>query len=394
VKWFWLTLIVLVILADIFCHAQVIQTTANLGVQNIFTAPNQFQLGAQFGPLSFSSLPTESNGTQIYCSNCRQTNPCVAGGSGAMATGIAGSWSCTSGTAVALETNGTLNGSQTILNLVQSSPITITDNGTGNITLACPTCTAISGLTAGIVPVATSASTIGNSNLISVSASTISLGTGCSTACNGGALSLTPYTGANIAVSLADSQGDALLIGNLSGIRTANINLSNITTTSGIVNTSGSVTYVYGNPLYLGTNPNPGSFTVPTSGVQVTASGTTVLGRLLAQYGELRCESGIGDGLNAMTAGTYLQSFCYNDSGVTWTITGIKCFTDNNGTSTLNATNGANTGLLTGAITCTTTFAAGTQSGTVTIANGDYVKFTFVGDGSSKQTTWVVSMTQ
>lgn len=114
----------------------------------------------------------------------------------------------------------------------------------------------------------------------------------------------------------------------------------------------------------------------------------------VGQFAKLRCDSGLGDGLNAMTAGTYLQSFCYNDSGVTWTITGIKCFTDNSGTSTLNATNGAGTGLLTGAVTCTTAFAAGTQSGTTTIAAGDFIKFTFAADGTSKQSTWVVSLTQ
>lgn len=126
-------------------------------------------------------------------------------------------------------------------------------------------------------------------------------------------------------------------------------------------------------------------------GTFTTPPGTYVLP---TQYTHLRCESGLGDGLNAVTAGTYLQSTCYNDSGVTWTIVGIKCFTDNNGTSTLNATNGAATGLLTGAVTCTNAFAAGSQSATTTIANGDYIKFTFVADGTSKQTTWVVSFTQ
>lgn len=115
---------------------------------------------------------------------------------------------------------------------------------------------------------------------------------------------------------------------------------------------------------------------------------------LATQYKKLRCSSGLGDGLNAIPAGTYLQSFCYNDSGVTWTITGIKCLTDNGGTSTLNAANGAGTALLTGAVTCTSSWAAGTQSGTTTIANGDYIKFTFVADGTSLQTSWLVSMTQ
>lgn len=115
---------------------------------------------------------------------------------------------------------------------------------------------------------------------------------------------------------------------------------------------------------------------------------------LPTQYTKLRCSPGLGDGLNAIAAGTYLQTTCYNDSGVTWTITGVKCFTDNNGTSTLNATDNAANALLTGAVSCTNSFAAGTQSATTTIASGGYIKFTFVSDGASKQTTWVVSMTQ
>ncbi len=112
------------------------------------------------------------------------------------------------------------------------------------------------------------------------------------------------------------------------------------------------------------------------------------------QYTKLHCESGLGDGLNAMVAATYLQTFCYNNSGVTWTITSIKCFTDNSGTSTLNATDSSSTALLTGAVTCSSSFAGGTQSGTTTIASGGYIKFTFVADGTSKQTTWIVSFTQ
>ncbi len=106
---------------------------------------------------------------------------------------------------------------------------------------------------------------------------------------------------------------------------------------------------------------------------------------------KLSCQPGIGDGVNSIAAATYLQSTCYNTTGATVTITGIKCFTDNSGTSTLAATNGAGTALLTGAVTCTTAFAAGTQSATVTIAAGDFIKFTFVADGTSKQSTWVVT---
>jgi len=163
-----------------------------------------------------------------------------------------------------------------------------------------------------------------------------------------------------------------------------------------------------------GTYPNPTlsaatscTNQVVTAIAQATAVGTcsSVTGammtnntvtatQLAAQYSKLGCEPGIGDGLNAITSGTYLQYTCYNYSGVTWTITSIKCLTDNNGTSTLNATNGAGTGLLTGAVTCTNAFASGTQSATTTIASGDYIKFTFVSDGASKQSTWVVAFTQ
>ncbi len=112
---------------------------------------------------------------------------------------------------------------------------------------------------------------------------------------------------------------------------------------------------------------------------------------LPSQIRTISCQPGLGDGLNAIPAGTYLETTCLNDTGPTVTIIGISCFTDNNGTSTLNATDGAGVGLLTGAITCTNAFAAGVQSATVTIATGDFIKFTFVSDGVSKQTTWVVT---
>jgi hypothetical protein len=124
------------------------------------------------------------------------------------------------------------------------------------------------------------------------------------------------------------------------------------------------------------------------------ANNTVTATQLASQYSKLRCETGLGDGLNAITAGTYLQSMCYNDSGVTWTITGIKCYTDNGGTSTLNAAGNTLGALLTGAITCSSSWTVGTQSSNVLLTNGDYIKFTFVADGTSKQTTWLVSMTQ
>ncbi len=143
------------------------------------------------------------------------------------------------------------------------------------------------------------------------------------------------------------------------------------------------------------TSPIAGGPITSTGTISINANGITAT-QLATQYAILRCYPGLGDGLNAIAAGTYLQTNCYNNSGVTWTITRIGCFSDNSGASTLNATNGAATGLLSGAVTCTSAAggAAGTQSGTTTIANGDVIKFTFVADGTSKQTGWFVSLTQ
>jgi hypothetical protein len=121
-----------------------------------------------------------------------------------------------------------------------------------------------------------------------------------------------------------------------------------------------------------------------SSGQLVSASAYT----LPSQYKTWSCQPGLGDGTNAITAATYYQYACHNDSGSTWTITGISCLTDNSGSSTLNATDGSGNALLTGAITCSTSWAAGTLGSTTTIAAGGYVKFTFVADGTSKQATF------
>jgi hypothetical protein len=47
-------------------------------------------------------------------------------------------------------------------------------------------------------------------------------------------------------------------------------------------------------------------------------------------------------------------------------------------------TNGAGSALLSAAITCGTTYTAGTQSATTTLANGDFVKLTFAANGSKQ----------
>jgi lysophospholipase L1-like esterase len=110
-------------------------------------------------------------------------------------------------------------------------------------------------------------------------------------------------------------------------------------------------------------------------------SGTVSIARLTLP---LSCQPGIGDGLNAIPAGTYLTTTCKNETGQTWTITAIRCLADA-GSSTCTVTNGAGTSLLTGAITGTSTYANGTQSATTIIASGDYLKVAFVADGTTKQ---------
>lgn len=133
--------------------------------------------------------------------------------------------------------------------------------------------------------------------------------------------------------------------------------------------------------------PKGGDYGTPSALVLTNASGLPFSALPALPW---TCNAGLGDGLNAIPSGTYLQTTCYNGTGHTVTITGIKCYSDNSGSSTMNVTNGAGTGLLTGAVTCSPSFASGTQSGTTTIASGDYFKFTFVADGTSKQTTWVI----
>jgi hypothetical protein len=126
------------------------------------------------------------------------------------------------------------------------------------------------------------------------------------------------------------------------------------------------------------------------------ANNTVTATQLGAQYPKLRCETGLGDGLNAITAGTYVQAMCYNDSGVTWTVTAVKCYVDNaSGTSSKLTVAGATLGSVVAQFTCgNNSFGASGSLVNTALTSGDYLNFTFVADGTSKQTTWVVSFTQ
>ena len=62
---------------------------------------NHLSGGAAVAPrivsLPLGQLPTEQDGQEYWCSDCKQTNPCAGSGAGALALGSGGQWSCTSG---------------------------------------------------------------------------------------------------------------------------------------------------------------------------------------------------------------------------------------------------------------------------------------------------------
>jgi len=95
-----------------------------------------------------------------------------------------------------------------------------------------------------------------NTNVLSMTATGVNLAFGPGTTAGEGVLSLgkTQNSAGGYAVDLNDNTGNGLILGNGYSVNTANINLSNLTISSGFVNTSGGTTYVYGNPLYLGVN--------------------------------------------------------------------------------------------------------------------------------------------
>ncbi len=196
--------------------------------------------------------------------------------------------------------------------------------------------------------------------------------------------------------------GDHALVGNNTG--TDNIGIGTFAGANGWTsgslignaNTTGSFN------VWIGSQAGPSTTSQLSNTIAIghnaanTASNQTVIGNHSTTqaivYGlPWSCQPGYGDGASAIGSGSYFTSTCYNDTGVTLTLSGFKCFTDNSGTSTMNVTNSSNTALLTGAVTCSSSFASGTQSGTVTIAPGDYMKFTFVADGTSKQATFVIT---
>lgn len=85
--------------------------------------------GVTIAGIAFASLPSSTNGTVLYCTDCTRTTTCAGSGTGAIAERLNGAWSCADAS----------GGSGTVTSIATTSPITggtITSTGT----IACPTC--------------------------------------------------------------------------------------------------------------------------------------------------------------------------------------------------------------------------------------------------------------
>ena len=152
-------------------------------------------------------------------------------------------------------------------------------------------------------------------------------------------------------------------------------------------------------PTCIVATVNPSAGVLHVAGSTQTATGSAVVGsdmtngtvtatQLAAQYSKGSCtEAWAGSGTAfALTAGDDAASnnTCYNDSGVTRTITAVKCRNDNaSNTTTVNPTFGsAGTGttICSGALTCGNSYA---YSSTCTVSNASWTTGTGVSPAMS-----------
>jgi hypothetical protein len=82
---------------------------------------------------------------------------------------------------------------------------------------------------------------------------------------------------------------------------------------------------------------------------------------------------------------------CVNAYGASMTVTSVKCFSDNAGTTTLQLATNAPSNLLSSAVTCSPTGGSGTLNGTPTISNNGWLTTpTITPDGTTKTLVIVV----
>lgn len=198
------------------------------------------------------------------------------------------------------------------------------------------------------------------------------------------------YNGsANVSVTLptATTMGNAHFYAVIDNLLTGTSTTVTITPTTWTIGANAASTLVIseGQSCVIYVDPNSStnwathcgeSAIVPGSGIGVSRTNTGITIQLTAQYSKGSCtEVWGGSGTSfALTSGddAVSNNSCYNDSGVTRTITAVKCRSDNSSnTTSVNPTFGsAGTGttILSGALTCGNSYAY-SSSGTVSNAS-------------------------
>jgi SO2946-like, C-terminal domain/Pectate lyase superfamily protein len=70
----------------------VINDSAQTG--NLYASNVTLSSSAKMGASPFANLGSPADGSLLYCSDCLQSNPCAAGGAGALASRVNGAWQC------------------------------------------------------------------------------------------------------------------------------------------------------------------------------------------------------------------------------------------------------------------------------------------------------------
>jgi hypothetical protein len=271
-------------------------------------------------------------------------------------------------------------GAAPVASVTGTSPIVATKTGS-TVAISCPTCSVSSGGTAVSINGGTALGSLNLTGSIPITCSDTS-GSGTAQSCTT-TPSFTPTAGNCITyLTTTANSGTALTI---------NVNSS---AADSVAKWAGSATTLAAGDIPAN-KPVPMCFDAAGNWDVMTIGNAPSGGSISSQYKTFSCEPGLGDGTNAITAATYHQTTCYNNSGATWTITAIECYTDNSGSSTIAvADNSSNNLLSASTLTCSATPASGTvNSSHYTISNGGWIKFTFVADGATTQTTWIISGT-
>jgi hypothetical protein len=138
--------------------------------------------------------------------------------------------------------------------------------------------------------------------------------------------------------------------------------------TSGMVKSSGSALQT----AVAGTDYMSPSTSVTTTQLPAVAKGKT-------------CEIhiwGSGSG-GALQVSDYEPISCFNDASTAMTITRVRCYADQGSTTTITPqiTGSSSTSILTGALTCSNTFASGTLNGTPTLPSSGTIDLNITNPG-------------